>query len=194
MPAGRNPLSRLLWLFLFLPALGFADEATLKVEAPEGTTLSKKDDEAVRKVLVDYLDALRTKDYATAGTLLERKSLLATVEPMTHAIASDSTHEDAARRRIFGVSTRDSIEARGNGPLFTSLMGYLLELNPNAANVLEHASIQVLATRQLKGKASVAYQLTLPAEDSNGMPYEQVTAQQMVKENGKWRILFKLEH
>jgi hypothetical protein len=188
-------LSRFLLLLtaLVLAAPAFADEPSVKVEATEGTTLSKKDDEAVRKTLGAYLEALSKKDYVKAGDLLDRASLLATVDPMTRAIASDSTHYAAARRRIFGVSTRDSNEARSNGQLFSALMGYLLEIDPSAGNVLQNATIQVLATRQMKGKASVAYQLTLPPSEPGGMPYEQVTAQQLHKVDGKWRILFSLD-
>jgi hypothetical protein len=72
-------------------------------------------------------------------------------------------------------------------------MHYLFEINPNAPKVLERSTIQVLATRQMKGKASVAYQLTVAADEPGGMPYEQVTAQQLKKVDGKWRILFRLE-
>ena len=171
----------------------FAAEPAVKLEATEGTELSKEDDAAVRKVLEGYLEALRKKEYAKAGELIERTSLLATVEPLVHSIAADTTHTDAARKRIFGVSTPDSIAAAGNGPLFESLMHYLFEINPNAAKVLERSTIQVLATRQMKGKASVAYQLTVAADEPGGMPYEQVTAQQLKKVDGKWRILFRLE-
>jgi hypothetical protein len=188
---------RLLPLLLFavlacaVPAL--AADPGLKLEPTEGTELSKADDAAVRKTLTDYLDALRTKDYAKAGDLIDRASLLATVEPMVHSVASDTTHAEVARRNIYGVSTPDSIAARSNGLLFTSLMSYLLKINPGAARVLEHATIEVLATRQIKGKASVAYQLSLPSTEPGGMPYEQVTAQQLKKIDGKWKILFRLD-
>jgi hypothetical protein len=186
-------LKHLFLLLALAAAPAFAAEPAVKVEPTQGTELSKEDDAAVRKTLEDYLEALRKKDYARAGELLDRESLLATVEPLVHSIAADTTHTDAARKRIFGVSTQDSIVATGNGPLFGSLMHYLFELNPNAAKVLERSTIQVLATRQMKGKASVAYQLTVAADEPGGMPYEQVTAQQLRKVDGKWRILFRLE-
>ena len=187
-------MSRLLLaLLIFAAAPAFAAEPAVKLEATEGTELSKEDDAAVRKTLEDYLEALRKKDYTKAGELIDRASLLATVEPLVSSIAADSTHTDAARKRIFGVSTPDSIKATGNGPLFESLMHYLFEINPNAPKVLERSTIQVLATRQMKGKASVAYQLTVAADEPGGMPYEQVTAQQLKKVDGKWRILFRLE-
>jgi len=186
-------MKRLFLALLLVPALAFAADPAIKLEPTEGTELSKQDDAAVRKVLLDYLDALKKKDYARAGELLDRESLLATVEPMVHSIASDTTHTDAARRKIYGVSTPDSVAKTANGPLFASLMGYLLSTNPNAAKVMELATIEVLATRQMKGKASVAYQLTIASPEKDGMPYEQVTAQQMRKVDGKWRILFSLD-
>jgi hypothetical protein len=186
-------MRRLFLLFLLVPALAFGADPAVKLEPTQGTELSKEDDAAVKKVLVDYLDALKKKEYARAGELIDRESLLSTVEPMVHSIASDSTHTDAARRKIFGVSTPDSIAKTPNGPLFASLMGYLLSTNPSAAKVMEMATIEVLATRQIKGKASVAYQLTIASPEKDGMPYEQVTAQQMRKVDGKWKILFSLD-
>ena len=183
----------LLAVLVFAASPARADDSPVKIEATEGTELSKADDAAVRKTLDDYLEALRKREYAKAGELIDRQSLLATVEPLVESIAADTTHEDAARRRIFGVSTPDSIQARGNGPLFDSLMHYLLGINPDAVKVLERSTIQVLATRQIKGKASVAYQLTVAPDAPGGLPYEQVTAQQMRKVDGKWRILFRLE-
>ena len=186
-------MKRLFLLLLLVAAPAFAGEPAVKLEATEGTELSKDDDEAVRRTLEGYLEALRKKEYAKAGELIERQSLLSTVEPLVHSIAADTTHTEAARRRIFGVSTQDSVAATGNGPLFESLMHYLFEINPNAAKVLERSTIQVLATRQMKGKASVAYQLTVAADEPGGIPYEQVTAQQLKKVDGKWRILFRIE-
>ena len=186
-------MKRFVWILLLVPALALAADSPVKIEPTQGTELSKKDDEAVRKVLTDYLDALKNKEYAKAGELIDRESLLATIEPMVHSIASDTTQTNAARRKIYGVSTPDSVALTANGPLFASLMSYLLSSNPDAAKVMEQASIQVLATRQINGKASVAYQLTIPAREAGGMPYEQVTAQQMRKVDGKWRILFHLD-
>ena len=186
-------MRRLLLLLLFVPALAFAAEPAVKIEPTQGTELSKKDDEAVRKVLMDYLAALKAKDYAKAGELIDRESLLSTVEPLVHSIASDTTHVDSARRKIYGVSTPDSVAHASNGALFSSLMAYLLGTSPEAGKIMEQASIQVLATRQMNGKASVAYQLTVPSREAGGMPYEQVTAQQLRKVDGKWKILFRLD-
>ena len=184
---------RLLLALLLVPTLALAADPAVKLEPTQGTELSKKDDQAVRKVLTDYLDALKKKDYARAGELIDRQSLLSTVEPMVHSIASDTTHVDAARKKIYGVSTPDSVAMASNGALFTSLMGFLLSTNPEAGKVMEEASIQVLATRQLNGKASVAYQLTIPAREAGGTPYEQITAQQLRKVDGKWKVLFRLD-
>ncbi len=178
---------------LFAAAPVRADEATIKIQPTEGTELSKKDDAAIRKTLSDYLVALQKKDYAKAGELIDRASLLAAVDPMVATIASDSTHHAGAMTKIFGVSTRDSIAARSNGKLFESLMAYMMVLNPTASEVLSKATIDVLAARQMGDKAHVAYQVTLPPSEPGGMPYEQITAQRMVKTGGKWRILFSLD-
>lgn len=171
-----------------------ADEPAIKVEATAGTELSKKDESAVKKTLTDYMAALQKRDYAKAGEMLDRASLLATVEPMVATIAGDSTHTAGARMKIFGVSTQDSIEARSNGQLFGALMLYMTTINPGAANVLEKASIQVLAARRMGDKVHVAYQVSLPPSEPGGMPFEQITAQQMRKVDGKWRILFSLDN
>lgn len=168
-------------------------EPTLRIEAKEGKPLSKKEEKDVRKALSDYLEALQKHDYEKAGELLDRPSLLAAVEPMVSTISSDSTHHAAALRQIFGVSTRDSIEQRSNGDLFASLMAYLTQLNPGALSVISQASIELLAARKMGDKVHIAYQLTLPPSEPNGLPYEQVTAQQMRKVDGKWRILFRLD-
>lgn len=168
-------------------------EPVIKVKATEGTALSESDEAAVRKLLVEYLEALKQKDYAKAGEMLDRPSLLAAVDPMVGTIAADSTQLREARRRIFGVSTRDSIEARGNGPLFKSLMSYLFSVNPNAGDLLARASIQVLAARRMGEKVHVAYQVSLPPSEPGGLPFEQVTAQQLRKVKGKWRIFFQLD-
>ena len=170
-----------------------AEEPAIKVEATAGTALSKKDESAVRKTLTDYMAALQKRDYDKAGEMLDRASLLATVEPMVGTIAGDSTHAASARTKIFGVSTRDSIEARSNGQLFGALMAYMTTVNPSAADILARASIQVLAARRMGDKVHVAYQVTLPPTEPGGMPYEQITAQQLRKVDGKWRILFSLD-
>ena len=169
------------------------EEPVIKVKATEGTALSKSDEAAVRKLLVDYLEALKNKEYAKAGAMLDRPSLLAAVDPMVATIAADSTQLKEGRRRIFGVSTRDSIEARGNGPLFKSLMSYLISINPNAGDLLARASIQVLAARKMGERVHVAYQVSLPPSQPGGLPFEQVSAQQLRKVKGKWRIFFQLD-
>jgi hypothetical protein len=170
-----------------------ADEPAIQIQGAAGTELSTKEEKEVRKTLSDYLAALQKQDYKKAGQLIDRPSLLAAVEPMVATIASDSLQRAAAMRKIFGVSTRDSIEARSNGNLFNSLMGYMMQVNPSAAAVLSKATIEVLAARKLDNRVHVAYRLTLPPAEPGGLPYEQITAQQMEKSDGKWRILFSLE-
>ncbi|MEP7028604.1 MAG: hypothetical protein ABI960_08405 [Candidatus Eisenbacteria bacterium] len=191
----RARCTLLLLTALALPAASpsaRADEPTIRLQPTEGTELSKKDEAAVRKTLVDYMAALQTRDYSKAGEMLDRPSVLAAVDPMVTTIASDSTHYAAAMTRIFGVSTRDSIEARSTGRLFESLMAYMMELNPSASEMLSKASIEVLAARRMGDRVHVAYQVSLPPSEPGGMPYEQITAQRMTKTGGKWRILFSI--
>ena len=186
----------LLAFALIAPALArpaFADEPAVQIKGAEGTELSAKEEKEVKKTLSDYLEALQKQDYRKAGELIDRPSLLAAVDPMVATIAADSTSRPAAMRKIFGVSTRDSIEARSNGQLFDALMAYMMEVNPDAAGVLSKATIDVLAARRMGDRVHVAYRLTLPPAEAGGMPYEQITAQRLSKFDGKWRILFSLQ-
>jgi len=171
----------------------FADEPAIEIKGAEGTTLPEKEEKQVKKTLSDYLEALQKRDYKRAGDLIDRPSLLAAVDPMVKTVSSDSTSRPAAMRKIFGVSTRDSIEARSNGELFGSLMAYMMESNPDAAGALSKATIDVLAARKMGDRVHVAYRLTLPPVEAGGLPYEQITAQRMAKSDGKWRILFSIE-
>ena len=189
----RSILLLVLVLPLFSPVLAHADEPAIQIKGAEGTELPAKEEKAVKKTLTDYLAALQKQDYRKAGELIDRPSLLAAVDPMVATIASDSTTRGDAMRKVFGVSTRDSIEARSNGDLFNSLMGFMMEANPSAAGVLSKATIDVLAARKMGDRVHVAYRLTLPPAEPGGMPYEQITAQRLSKFDGKWRILFSLE-
>jgi len=170
-----------------------AADPAIKVTPTQGTALSEKEDKEVRKALLGYLDALKARDFAKAGEMLERESLITATGPLVSAVAADSLSALVVRKKIFGVSTQDSLLKRTNGQLFTSLMGYLLELSPGAGQILENAEIEVLAARKMGDKVHIAYQLTLPTAGEGGMPFTQVTAQQMRKVDGKWRILFRLE-
>jgi hypothetical protein len=183
----------LLLVLLVIAPPAFADEPAVQIKGAEGTELPAKEEKQVKKTLSDYLEALQKKDYRKAGELIDRPSLLAAVDPMVATISSDSTHTGAAMRKIFGVSTRDSIEARSNGELFNSLMTFMMESNPDAAGVLSKATIDVLAARRMGDRVHVAYRLTLPPAEPGGLPYEQITAQRLTKYDGKWRILFSLQ-
>jgi len=192
----RSALLFVLVLSILPPALARsarADEPAIQIKGAEGTELPAKEEKAVKKTLSDYLAALQKQDYKKAGELIDRPSLLAAVDPMVATIASDSTARGPAMRKIFGVSTRDSIEARSNGQLFSSLMAFMMEANPNAAGVLSKATIDVLAARKMGDRVHVAYRLTLPSAEPGGLPYEQITAQRMSKFDGKWRILFSID-
>jgi len=192
----RSALLFLLVLLIVPPALARparADEPAIQIKGAEGTELPAKEEKAVKKTLSDYLAALQKQDYKKAGELIDRPSLLAAIDPMVATVASDSTTKGPAMRKIFGVSTRDSIEARSNGQLFSSLMAFMMEANPNAAGVLSKATIDVLAARKMGDRVHVAYRLTLPPAEPGGLPYEQITAQRMSKFDGKWRILFSID-
>ena len=192
----RSALLFVLVLSVLPPALARparADEPAIQIKGAEGTELPAKEEKAVKKTLSDYLAALQKQDYKKAGELIDRPSLLAAIDPMVATVASDSTTKGPAMRKIFGVSTRDSIEARSNGQLFSSLMAFMMEANPNAAGVLSKATIDVLAARKMGDRVHVAYRLTLPPAEPGGLPYEQITAQRMSKFDGKWRILFSID-
>ena len=189
----RSILLLVLVLTWFSPVLARADEPAIQIKGADGTELPAKEEKAVKKTLSDYLAALQKQDYRKAGELIDRPSLLAAVDPMVATIASDSTTKGPAMRKIFGVSTRDSIEARSNGQLFSSLMAFMMEANPTASAVLSKATIEVLAARKMGDRVHVAYRLTLPPTEPGGLPYEQITAQRMSKFDGKWRILFSID-
>jgi hypothetical protein len=93
------------------------------------------------------------------------------------------------RRKVFGVGTRDSLEKRSTGQMFTAFMTYMDSTNPQANAALATASIEVLAARSMKGVVHVAYQLTLGPTKDRKEPYTQVTAQKMKKTDGRWVIL-----
>ena len=173
-----------------LPRVARADDApVLKVKATAGDSLSATDTKEINRTLSAYLEALRKKDYVLAGSFIDRTPLLASSEPTLRSIEPDSTKLDAARLRLFGASTRDSLERRPTGEIFAAFMRYMDATNPAANGVLQNATIQVLAARSMQGTVHVAYQLTLPPSGDRKEPYTQVTAQQMKKIDGKWLIL-----
>jgi hypothetical protein len=170
-----------------------ADEATVPLQATQGSELSKKDDKEVKRVLSEYLDAMKKRDYARAAGYLDHETFLKGVEPMVQSIASDSTTRPAAYRMLFGVSTPDSVAARPMPDLYTHFMGYLETVNPNMSAVMARAEIKMLAARRIKDRVHVAYQLTLPPETPDGEPYVTVSAQQMRKVGKEWKILFRAD-
>jgi hypothetical protein len=166
-----------------------ADAPVMKIQATAGDSLSAAETKEINQTLTDYLEALRKKDYVLAGSFIDRTTLLASSEATLHTIEPDSTKLDAARARVFGVSTRDSMAQRSTGEIFAAFMRYMDSTNPGTNGVLDKATIQVLAARRMKDTVHVAYQLTLPPMPGRTEPYTQVTAQQMKKIDGKWKIL-----
>jgi multidrug efflux pump subunit AcrB len=167
-----------------------ADDApVLKIQATAGDSLSAAETAAITRTMSDYLEALRKKDYLLAGSFIDRTTLLASSEPTLQSIEPDSTKRDTARRRVFGVSTRDSLAQLSTGEIFAAFMAYMDATSPGANGVLANATIQVLAARRMKDTVHVAYQLTLPPSGDRKEPYTQVTAQQMKMIDGKWKIL-----
>lgn len=166
-----------------------ADEPVVKLQATAGDSLSAAETAAINRTLTDYLEALRKKDYARAGSFIDRTTLLASGESMLKTIEPDSTKRDSARARMFGEASREALAKRPTGEIFAAFMRYMEASNPAAGGALENATIQVLAARRMKDVVHVAYQLTLPPGPGRDQPFTQVTAQQMKKIGGKWLIL-----
>ena len=58
------------------------------LKATKGEELSKAEEEKVRGILKDYLQALKAGDYARAGTHIDSVSFLANVDTLARTIAS----------------------------------------------------------------------------------------------------------
>lgn len=172
------------------PADSTADAPVIKIQPTVGDSLPPAETAAVKKTLDDYLRALQKKDYARAGSVIDRASFLAQAENMVRLTVIDSTKDDArVRRQIFGAGTRDSLARMSTPALFTAFMNYLNTTNPEANAAVADATIQILAVRMIDGVAHVAYQLTLPPTKLRPQAYTQVTVQNMQKVSGKWWIL-----
>ncbi len=167
---------------------------TLPLKATKGTELSKEEEEQVRSVLRTYLEALKRGDYAEAGKQIDRASFLASVDTLARMIASDDTQVPAARRKLFGASTPDSLAARPVSESFRSYMEFQEATNPEMRDILQKAELQILAARRMNDRVHVAYQLTLPAEKPDAQPFTSVTAEQVREVDGQWKIVFRLDH
>jgi hypothetical protein len=167
--------------------------ATLPLQATQGTELSAKDERDVRAVLTRYLEAMKHKRWREAGELVERKSFLASADAMIKGVSTDSTQELAAMRKMFAVQSRAQFDRLPTAELFERMMRYMEELNPDASNVLADAELELLAARQFNDRVHIAYQLTIPGDDPAAPPITHVTAEQMARVDGKWKILFRLD-
>ncbi len=175
-----------------------ADDSPASVQAvplkvTKGDSLSKAEEEKVRGILKDYLEALKAGDYARAGTHIDSVSFLASVDTLARTIASSDELMPAARRKIFGASTTDSLVHRPFPETFRSYMQYQESAHPEMRGILARAQLQVLAARRMKDRVHVAYQLTLPAEKEDAQPYTTVTAEQMRLVGSDWKIVFRIE-
>ncbi len=169
-----------------------ADDAPLSLSMTKGSELTKQEDKQVRATLTHYLGALQKRDWRTAAQDLDRESFLAGVDPLIASISSDSTTRPAALRKVFGVSTDDSLKATSTEDLFASMMNYVIELDPGGAAIMTRAKFALLGARRLQDRVHIAYQLTLPAESDSVQPYTSITAEQLKKVGKDWKIVFRM--
>ena len=169
-----------------------ADDAPVPLKMTKGSDLTKAEDAQVRATLSHYLAALQKRDWREAAKDLDRESFLAGADPLIATISSDSTTKPAAYRRVFGVSTRDSMAAASTGDLFASMMDYVIQLDPGGAAMMEKAKFTLLGARRLQDRIHIAYQLTIPAENDSIQPYTSVTAEQLRQVGKDWKIVFRL--
>ena len=182
---------------LFLAALapatgGAADDKPVPMKMTSGSELTKEEDAQVRATLSHYLVALQKREWRAAAENLDRESFLAGVEPLVASISSDSTTRPDAIRRVFGVSTMDSLNAASTADLFESMMNYVILLDPGGAAIMEKAKFTLLGARRLQDKIHIAYQLTIPAESDSVQPYTSITAEQLKQVGKDWKIVFRL--
>ncbi len=193
--AGLAVLAALAALFLAAVAPGpgrAADDKPVPLKMTSGSELTKEEDVAIRATLTHYLGALQKRDWRAAAEDLDRESFLAGVDPLISSISSDSTTRPDAIRRVFGVSTMDSLKAAPTGDLFDSMMSYVIQLDPAGADIMTKAKFALLGARRLQDKVHIAYQLTIPAESDSVQPYTSITAEQLKQVGKDWKIVFRL--
>lgn len=192
----RRPCARLIVSLaavgLLLPAGGARGAETVPLKVTAGEELSAKDNEAVKASLSAYLAALKKGDYRAAGAYVDSKSFLANVDTLASLITTPELPRPAARRKMFGSSTTDSLAKRPFPEVFRSYMEYQESENPTMRGTLAKAEVEVLAARRVGDKVHVAYQLSLPPEGPGAEPFTSVTAEQLRKIGGKWKILFRV--
>ncbi len=168
------------------------EDAPLSLSMTKGSELTKEEDAQVRATLTHYLGALQKRDWREAAKDLDRESFLAGVDPLIASISSDSTTRPAAYRTVFGVSTKDSLNAATTEDLFESMMSYIMQLDPGGAAIMTKAKFALLGARRLQERVHIAYQLTIPAESDSLQPYTSVTAEQLKQVGKDWKIVFRM--
>jgi hypothetical protein len=180
-------------LAAFAPTPGrAADDKPLPLQMTKGSELTPDEDKQVRATLTHYLEALQSRNWREAAKDLDRESFLAGVDPLIASISSDSTTRPAAMRMVFGVSTKDSLNAAPTADLFASMMDYIMQLDPGGAAIMARAKFALLGARRLQDTIHIAYQLTIPAESDSVQPYTRITAEQLKQDGKDWKIVFRL--
>lgn len=169
-----------------------ADDSLPSLSMTKGSELTKEEDKQVRATLTHYLGALQKRDWREAAKDLDRVSFLAGIDPLIASISSDSTTRPAAYRTVFGVSTKDSVNAASTEDLFASMMTYIMQLDPGGAAIMTQAKFTLLGARRLQERVHIAYQLTIPAESDSVQPYTSVTAEQLKLVGKDWKIVFRM--
>lgn len=180
-------------LAAFAPAPGrAAEDKPVPLQMTKGSELTPEEDKQVRATLTHYLEALQSRKWREAAKDLDRESFLAGVDPLIASISSDSTTRPAAMRTVFGVSTKDSLNAASTADLFASMMDYIMQLDPGGAAIMARAKFALLGARRLQDRIHIAYQLTIPAESDSTQPYTRVTAEQLKQDGKDWKIVFRM--
>ena len=175
-------------------AVKAADDEKIPMTITAGDSLSPTEHEAVRKVLLAYLDAVKIRDWKTAAKYVDRESFLAAVEPLIENVAPDPAKREEARRMIFGVGTTDSLVKKPLPDLFWSMMTYAMTADPTGAAMMEKAKFSLLGARKIKGKVHIAYMITVAAESDTLQPYTRVTAERLRKVGNDWKIMIAQDH
>lgn len=174
-----------------LPRAVAGEGEAVPLQMTAGTELAPEEDAAVRASLLGYLEAIRKRDWRTAARHVDRESFLAGIEPLVAAAEPVEGQQAAARRRIFGASTVDSLGRMKIEDLFASMMSYATVADSAGVHLMERARFALLGARKIEDRVHIAYQLTLPAESDSLEDYTRVTAERMRKVGHEWKIIIQ---
>jgi hypothetical protein len=172
-------------------AAGDAPVETVPMRMTAGDDLKPAEEEAVRRTLTAYLEALQKRDWRGASKYVDRESFLEGIEPLVAAVEPDEHERPPYRRMIFGASTFDSLKTMPLDGMFAAMMQYALTADPHGVLLMERARFSLLGARKIKGRVHIAYQLTLPAENDSTPPYTRVTAERLRQVGKDWKILIQ---